>query len=239
MAGGNGMLNTGRQRLSRKTLSDQLAEALMGAVVSGEIAPGEQLPTEQELCNRFGVSRTVIREAVRSLVSKGLVEVRRGRGMWVTMPSNWDPLDTAVAHAGFLRDEFGERWWQLIEARKIFEVEIAGLSAERRTDAELAALEQVLDRMRQSAHVGDLEEYRIADAKFHGLIIRASHNPVIQRILDPLIPLLLAGGQRPPSRVERALEYHESLFAAISRGDQEAAREAMKRVFPEESGLSA
>ena len=216
----------------RSRLPDQVAVALLRSIVSGEIGEGKQLPTEVDLGARFGVSRTVVREAIRMLVSRGLVAVHHGKGMWVAPAASWDPLDTDVMRVRFERGEFNEVWRQFLEARRIVEVEAARLAATRRTAADLDALVSALDQMREAA--GDKVRYRQADVTFHWSLVRAGQNPVLQRLLEPLHTLLVAGGLRAPSgAVDRALADHERVLAALNAQDGDRAAEAMRRLFPE------
>src|SRR6202011_959979 len=131
-----------------RRLHAHVVDALVPMIVSGELAPGSLLPTEPEMSARFNVSRPVVREALRVLGAKGLIDVRHGSGTRVTTPDQWDPLDTAVlavlrgkgASAAVLRD--------LLEARTIIECEVAALAAERAQPADRAALEDALVLMR-------------------------------------------------------------------------------------------
>src|SRR5215207_8539016 len=108
--------------------------------------------------------------------------------MWVTSASAWDPLDKDIVRIRFERGDFGVAWWQFTEARMVFEAETAGLAARRREDHDLAALTAALDRMQRSGE--DPERYRAAGIDFHLHLVRAAHNPVLLRILEPVHALL-------------------------------------------------
>lgn len=217
--------------LQRTRLPDQVALTLLRAIVSGEIPPESQLPTEQALGQRFGVSRTVIREALRMLATKGLIAVKHGRGIWVTDSSSWDPLDIEIMRVRFEQGQFDETWWSFYEARAAIEVGTAALAAERRDASDLEALHRALDQMRHAADLPD--QYRRADIDFHVGLVRAAHNPVLLRILEPVHTLLRAGGMPPPLiSVQSALCRHQEVLAAIERGNPDEARRAMARLFP-------
>lgn len=217
--------------LPRSTLPAQVASALLGSIVSGELAAGSQIPTEAEIGARFGVSRTVVREAVRTIAEKGLVEVRPGRGMWVRPSEEWDPLDAEVMRLRFDRGEFGETWRQFTEARAVFEVETAALAARRRTQADIESLRSTLRLMRERA--ADAEAFRRADIDFHVALARATQNAVLLRILEPVHNLFRSGGLRSPTayKVEPALQRHEDVLVAVAAGDEPAARAAMVALF--------
>lgn len=217
--------------LQRTRLPDQVALTLLREIVGGCLPPQTQLPTEPALGQRFGVSRTVVREALRMLAAKGLIEVRHGRGVWVTPPASWDPLDIEIMRVRFERGDLDETWWHFYDARTAIEVGTAALAAERRNETDLQALRGALEQMRQAAQV--LDRYRRADVDFHVSLVRAAHNPVLLRILEPVHTLLRAGGMPPPLiSVQSALCRHQEVLAAIERGDAEEARRAMARLFP-------
>jgi len=129
-------------------------------IVSGTLSAGAALPTESELADYFRVSRTVIREAVRLLASKGLVDVKHGRGMWVLPSSRWDKLSPLVLFERLqVRGDNQALFNELLEVRRLVEVEAAGLAAARRTSADLPALQAAVagmqarpDRPRSNAH---------------------------------------------------------------------------------------
>lgn len=211
-----------------RRLHAQVVDALMQAIVGGRLAPGTALPTEAEMSAQFGVSRSVIREALRVLGEKGLIDVRHGSGTRVTAAEHWDPLDPAVLGmlhgsgptARVLRD--------LLEARKIVECEVAALAAERAGPEELAALEGALDVMRSNlenppAFVG-------GDSAFHLTLVRAARNSVLERMAQPMRELLSfaqALTDAVPGVLGRALAEHEAIAAAVRHHDAAAARLAM------------
>lgn len=126
-------------------LSDQVAAQLQSLVTRNAIKAGEKLPSERELCELLGVSRTVVREAVRSLVVKGLLEVRRGGGTIVRAP---DAALVSEMMTMVLRTGVGDvNFTHVQEVRRLLEVEIAGLAAERRNDDDLVKIEAEMQTM--------------------------------------------------------------------------------------------
>jgi DNA-binding FadR family transcriptional regulator len=211
-----------------RRLHAQVVEALMQGIVGGRLAPGTTLPTEAEMSVQFGVSRSVIREALRVLGEKGLIDVRHGSGTRVTAADQWDPLDPAVLGllhgrgptAGVLRD--------LLEARKIVECEVAALAAERAGGDDIAALDDALAVMR--AGLDDPPAFVGGDSAFHLTLVRAARNRVLERMAQPMRELLSfaqALTDAVPGVLGRALAEHEAIAASVRNRDPVGARRAM------------
>ena len=185
--------------------------------------PGDRLSTERVLCARFGVSRTVVREAVRSLETKGLVEGRAGSGVYVTKQS----AQSAAQLLGLAIQSDAELTWaDVMEARRALEIEIAGLAAQRRTDADLAALRRALDDHRAALGASDRAgvEAHIG-VRFHAALAVASHNGVMPILLGAIEGVLLEA-RRVSMRLERALRegitHHARILRAVNKGDFDA-----------------
>lgn len=214
-------------------LSDRVAAELQRLILAEELAFGEKLPTEPELCALFGVSRTVIREAVRSLASKGLLEVRQGGGTTVRLP---DVAQASELLTIMLRSTGGDGFRLVHEVRSLLEIEIAGLAAERRTDNDLATLERRLAAATPSGL--DHAEWARADVELHQAIALATHNPLHAVLLHSMAQLLMelritaARLEDTPARAQR---YHQRIVEAIRAGDRRAARKAMREHMAEAS----
>ncbi len=211
-----------------RRLHTQIVDALVRSIVSGELAPGTALPAEPEMSTRFGVSRSVVREALRVLGEKGLIDVRHGSGTRVTSPERWDPLDPAVLGLLHGRGPSAAVLRDLLEARKIVECEIAGLAAERATAEDIAALDAALVTMRGT--LDDPAAYVSGDSAFHHTLVRAAGNRVLERMTQPMQELLSyaqALTDAIPGVLGRALSEHAAIADAVRRGDAEAARHAM------------
>lgn len=207
-------------------LSDQVATQLQVLITDGVFKAGEKLPSERELCELLGVSRTVVREAVRSLVVKGLLEVRPGGGMAVRVP------DTALVSelmSMMLRTGNGEiAFTHVHEVRYLLEVENAGLAAERRNDEDLLHIETLLHIMVE--HGDDAARWAEADVSFHAAIAVATHNPLYPVLLGTIADLLMEirlTGFSLPGTAERSYRYHMPIFERIQAGDRSGARKAM------------
>jgi GntR family transcriptional repressor for pyruvate dehydrogenase complex len=207
------------QRLFRK-----VAQQIEHTVLTGELKPGDMLPSERILREQFGVSRTVIREALKALEVQGLLEVQHGRGAIVATPRASSVADSMVRYVRIQESPL----WALNELRSILEIEIAVLATERRTDQDLAELAQLFERMSQN--VGSPSEYAELDMAFHQALTASAHNPLFSVVLDPFRTLLRESrrlGATVPDAQRRSLEVHKRVLGAIEVQDPEAARNAM------------
>src|SRR5919198_4670013 len=154
-------------------LSDAVARDLADAIAQGRYPPGDFLPSEQELAREYGASRNVVREALMMLGARRMVQVLHGRGSRVTPRHQWQLLDQLVH---LVRDD-PRVPHDLLELRRILEVEIAGLAAERATAEQCAAMAETIGRMRE---VADRPEECIEhDIQFHRLLAEASANVLL------------------------------------------------------------
>jgi|ERR1035437_2177056 DNA-binding FadR family transcriptional regulator len=213
----------------QRRLHAHVVDALVPMIASGELAPGSLLPTEPEMSTRFGVSRSVVREALRVLGEKGLIEVRHGSGTRVTTPDRWDALDPSILGALRGRGSSVAVLHDLLEARTIVECEVAALAAERATPGERDALEAALRLMRDA--LDDPARFVIGDSSFHLTLLRAARNRVLERMTQPMHELLQyaqALTDAIPGVLARALAEHEAIADAVMRHDPDAARNAMR-----------
>lgn len=213
------------QRVTRRALHQEVAEALRELILAGKLRRGDALPPERELATQFGVSRATVREALRALQLWGLVEARRGGGNFVSLPSLDHivaPLSTILQHNRALQDE-------LLDARFVFEPAVCWLAAQRRTAADLAAIEAIIARQTRRVEQGELAVEE--DSAFHLALAEATHNRVIPQLIQTINDLLLESrlrSLRTPDRPRRSLEGHLRILAALRAGDAEAARQAMR-----------
>ena len=214
------------ERVTREPrLSDKVAEMMRQTILSRQLAPGTPLPSERELGEQFGVSRTVIREAVRALAAKGIVEVRSGSGLRVASVDEATALESL---SWFIRGGQLE-YPKVHEVRSTIEVEMAGLAAERRTDdEELRGMREAHTRF--EAFIGDVDKAAAADVEFHALIARATQNDLFSVLLgsigDALIEIrheTLAGGSG-----QETIDAHVLILDRIAARDGEGARAAMR-----------
>jgi NAD(P)-dependent dehydrogenase (short-subunit alcohol dehydrogenase family)/DNA-binding FadR family transcriptional regulator len=165
------------------SLSDKVSELLTDAITSGKLRPGDRLPAERELGDQFGVSRTVIREAVRSLAARGLVRVTSGRGIEV---SRINSGTVAASMRLLVRGHEGLDYGKVHEARTAVEVQAAGLAALLASPEDLSRLRQVCDDQQHSLEAGDLAAASEHDYQFHRELSRASGNELQLAMLDSI-----------------------------------------------------
>jgi GntR family transcriptional regulator, transcriptional repressor for pyruvate dehydrogenase complex len=215
-----------RQQIRRVKLKDQVADMLLDMISSGDYGAGDRLPPERVLVEQLGVSRTVVREALNLLETRGLIRIEHGRGAVVSANG---------AHAlhnnlGFLLRMQPGALWELMEMRKALEVEVAGLAAERATAEDIATMRAKLDRMREK--IDAPEGYVDADVEFHDLLARSARNRVFLMMMEPIVDLLLASRRLTGSKeanAKRALRAHEAILKKVEAKDVEGARIEMRK----------
>jgi DNA-binding FadR family transcriptional regulator len=210
-------------------LHDEVRTILAVRILSGAYPQGSVLPNEAELSLELGVSRTSIREAIRVLSAKGLVESRQRVGTRVRPDDDWNRLDPEVLAWGADLEPDASFVRGLLEARRIIEPAAAELAALRATGRDLMTIEGAYDRMSRSlAH--DLDACTEADLDFHTAILRASHNPVLSQLASVIGAALRAGFRVSTSLTrgyERTLRAHGDVLEAIRLRQPEQARSGM------------
>jgi DNA-binding FadR family transcriptional regulator len=209
---------------------------LLGDIAAGDLAVGEKLPALTQLAEQFRVSTGVVRECQRALAERGLLSVRHGRRAIVNPEEEWDPFDPDVLTALVRSDRAAHVMGEYLEARRVLEVEAAGLAAERATLGAVEGLSDAFDAMRRAAERARTNPaaeplYEKADIDFHRAIIRAAGNRPLARMAEPVhraLSTTFATLARPEARFERSLPEHARILDAISAGDAPAARLAMR-----------
>jgi len=207
-------------------LYEQIVQQIEESILKGALKPGDQLPAERDLAQRFGVSRTAVREAVKALREKGLVEAYSGRGTFIT-----DGTSQVIRQSLGMMAKMGqpEGSTHLAEVRAILEPEIAALAATRISEQHLALMREavaVMDKKRD-----DPEAFIEADLDFHLSLAEAAANPLILSLIDSIVGLLreqririfqVEGGP------DRGQFHHKRILEAIEQRNAEKAREAMR-----------
>ncbi len=207
-------------------LFEQIVQQVEDAILKGQLKPGDQLPPERDLAQSFGVSRTAVREAVKTLREKGLLEAYTGRGTFVT-----NGTSQAIRQSLDLMSKIGhpEGSMHLAELRRILEPEIAALAAPRIDQQLLATMREAMEAMDRALH--DRDAYIEADLDFHLALAEAAANPLILALIDSIVGLL----REQRSRIfdvdggpQRGQFHHKRILQAIQQHDAEAARAAMR-----------
>lgn len=219
----------------RRSLTDQVAEVLGRRIVQATYRPGEILPAVEELLAEFSVSRTVLREAMKILESKGLVETRQKLGTRVRGPKHWAMLDRDVLRWQVdARQPDMELVRALIEVRRIVEPAASELAAQRAASDEVAAMRQALESMAKALEADDQEAYIEADMRFHNGILVASHNFLLLQMdaaLSSALRLTRDVTTKVPHSSSEALPLHAALVDRIDAGKPAAARKAAERLL--------
>jgi GntR family transcriptional regulator, transcriptional repressor for pyruvate dehydrogenase complex len=211
--------------LNRHRLYEQIADQIKNRIVKGWLKNGDQLPNERDLAGDYGVSRTVVREAIKTLVQSGLIEVRTGEGTFVN-----NDTSKAFKHSLKLMMSLSEsdRLSEVVEIREMLEPEIAARAAERATPADLESLEAAIAAMDQN--LDSSADYIAADNQFHLALAVATGNHLLPGLLDSVVDLLnelrahifiVKGGP------ERGQIHHRDILKAVRNHSPERARRAM------------
>ena len=207
-------------------LYEQIVEQIEQYVLKGDLKPGDQLPAERELAEQFGVSRTAVREAVKALREKGLVEAYPGKGTFITNGSS-NPMRQSLDR--MLRSTPLDGTANLVEVREILEPEIAALAAIRATEETLTSLREAVAVMDAARH--DPDAFIEADLDFHLELAEAASNPLILSLIDSIVGVLREQRIRTfnvEGGPERGQYHHKKILEAVEHKDPQRAREAMR-----------
>jgi GntR family transcriptional repressor for pyruvate dehydrogenase complex len=213
-------------RVKQGRIYEAVVDQLQNLIVSEKLQPGDKLLPERELAQRFGVSRTAVRDAIRVLSERGLVDVRPGAGTFVVREIS----DTVVESMGLLFQIEKSSHEALHEVREILEVEMAGIAAERATESDMEMIEKAFEEMQ--SNVNDPARFIEADLAFHLAIAEATHNKMFLILLNPIIDLLQNSRRMivaVPEGPARAMECHRQVLDGIRRKAKAKACEAMSQ----------
>lgn len=208
-------------------LSSQVAEQIQQLILSRDLKPGDRLPTERELGETFQVSRTVIREAIRTLEARGLVKSQTGSGTYVRAMKGSDVATSLgmfinTQHKPFSLDE-------LMEIRGVLEIEMVRLAAERATEENIGKLQESLENMCQS--IDTVDEFSKWDLEFHLQLADACGNPLFGILLEPLTESLFEliwTGTSTPGAAQEACDFHAKILDCVKQRDCKGAVTVMK-----------
>jgi DNA-binding FadR family transcriptional regulator len=208
-------------------LSEQVLQEMQRLIIEEYPAPGSRLPKEAELAEKFQVSRIVIREAMKILEDRGMVEVRAGRGTLTVAPK---PDRVKESLLQLFRDQpmpTIEEMESMLELRQVLEETSASLAAVRATGDDLVEIENALAGMAEDD--GDLKHTIEADLRFHRAVMRAAHNPYLELVLDPVMSVFLQ--QIKLTNFNTGLAMHRHIFKEIQARNPIGARQAVRRLM--------
>jgi GntR family transcriptional regulator, transcriptional repressor for pyruvate dehydrogenase complex len=207
-------------------LYEQIVQQVEESIQKGALKTGDKLPAERDMAEQFGVSRTAVREAVKALREKGLVEAYPGRGTFI-MESTSHTMRLSLDR--MLKTSPGEGSTFLAEAREIVEPEIAAMAAARADGDDLATMRESVEVMEGAMR--DPDAYIEADLDFHLALAEAAANPIILSLIDSIVGLLREqrmGIFQVEGGPERGQYHHKKILEAVEHRDSAGAREAMK-----------
>ena len=204
-----------------------VAEQIERRILDGDLRSGDRLPTERELAEQFHVSRTGVREAMKILAQKGLVDMRPGRGT-IVIDGAREAMQNSIGLV--MKLKLGEVGGsdKLVEVREILETEIAALAAARATDKEIAAMREAIQVMDES--LNDADAFIAADNRFHEALAQATQNTLIFILVNSIVPLLSEQRKQifeTEGGPQRGQFHHKRILESILQHDPESAREAM------------
>lgn len=219
------MLQT--KKKAYQVIVDQITEYFL----NGALQPGEKLPTERELASRFHVSRTSVREALRKLEIKGIIEIKQGSGSFIKSSDSHsigEELSSTI-----LKTE-KKLVYEMLELRQTLEVECAFLASQRATSEDLARIGQALEMMDQVKN--DVELGIQADLSFHMNIVLATHNTIFAQLFQTLsehmqdtIRVTRTERLKNVERTQETIDEHKEIYLAIAAGDAIQARQLMEK----------
>jgi len=213
----------------KRSLFSHVVEEIGTRIVRGDLKPGDPFPNEADLGREFEASRSVIREAVKSLAAKGLLESRTRTGISVLPPLRWNLLDVEVLSWRYSSMPQAQFFAELFEIRSMIEPRAASLAAERATNAEIAIIGSAIAAMGGAEATGDgaIE----ADLSFHRAILAAAHNDLLLQMGNLIGVGLLTSYRISSEPYSAMLTRHEDVYAAIRDRDPARARQTMESLL--------
>lgn len=217
------------KKIGSKKIYIEVIDQIKSLLDSGELKPGDQLPSERDLAECMGISRVSVRQAFAVLEALGILEIKHGEGTFISLnKGEGNNLDLFLSNISKESDPM-----DIIEARKIIEVEIAGVAARQREKEDLLSLRNLLSYMEEKIRQG--EETSTIDLRFHLAIANATHNPVLSLVMNQIASLMrqslwsLAKGisLMTPGRAEKYLREHRTIYNCIEKQEPLNAKEAM------------
>jgi GntR family transcriptional regulator, transcriptional repressor for pyruvate dehydrogenase complex len=228
---GQAAMSFARKPIKPILKADHLSTEMAQQIVDGQLLAGTVLASEKQLGSSYGMSRPHVRQALQRLAAAGLIATRHGLGSYVNTKERWNLFDPLLLEAFVQSGNLAAIATELVELRKMVEVECCRLAGQRITASEVQELKKWLERMDET--LDDAEAIAEADILFHAVIIRASRNRFLQGIMtylhEPLSKarvLTMQAGQREGRM--RAQQHHKAIFAALAERNSLLAQEGMQ-----------
>lgn len=215
----------GIEPIKSTRIYEEIVRQIKLMIGEGRLKSGDQLPPERDLAEKFVVSRTSVREALRALESLGLVEIRPGEGTFVREMS----VEALIEPLALVMVSQREAIAELFEARRLLEPAIAALAAGRATPAEVQDMTRILEEQAKEIAAG--RTGLVQDAQLHAALASAAHNRTITRIVNAIMDLLTQSREESlntPGRSERSHQNHRRILEAVGRRDEAGAAQAMR-----------
>ena len=223
--------------VEKKKAYEDIVQQIRTLIEEGKLKRNDHLPSERDLSETFRVSRTTVREAIRTLESMKLLQSRQGDGTYVVASSEESLIHPLAAALFNEKDDIRDIFF----IRKIIEPHVAELAAENATPQEIEEMERILQQQEES--IGHGENIIETDSAFHKLMVKATTNRVMERLIAALIDLLKQSRQKYLTedenyeRATRSLEGHQRVLSAIKKGDGNAARKSMLQHLEDIEGI--
>lgn len=213
--------------------TERLTQLFGKRITHGDFAPGSALPSEADLCDQFGASRNMMREVIKVLSTKKLIDAQRHRGLFVMPAERWNYLDADVLEWTLEKGNNPALIRSLVEVRSLIEPPISRWAAERATAVDLVDIEASYNEM--AANPTRVDIFHEADIRFHRAVLIASHNVVMQQLSDAVSALQRAifdlTFERDAEHMALTISEHHELFDAIRRKNPQAAETAARRMI--------
>lgn len=218
------------------SLATQVCREIGRRIVAGHFRENDLIEDENRLAKRYGVSKSVIREAVKLLSGKGLLEVRRGSGTRVRPRASWAFLDDDVMAWHLAVDAKPEFLRQLMDIRRMMEPRAAAWAAAHGTDAAIDAVRLAYERMEEEMR--SVEEFVVADALFHRAVLRAANNEILNAMEGVIFSAMISSiklTNADPRENEESIPFHREVMEAIANHNPKLAEEKMSRLLDDAS----
>lgn len=228
-------VNSFLQPMANKSLVEQIVERITNAIISGELKAGDKIPTELELSESIGVGRNSVREAIKILVSLGVLEIKRAEGTFVCDSFSGRMIDPLIYSLILEKDATRH----IVELRRVFETGILEVAIRRISDTQLNQLEQAFDHLRQVVGSPDatVDQVLGADIAFHQVLVRVTDNYLIDRVSAMIERLTIPSRKQTIAQIladgkgQEMIDLHAELVAAIRSHDATVISDAMEHHF--------